>query len=135
VQLGKIFDWVTRIVGIAAIVFFFVAPQFTCTGSDAPLSNLTTNLQSVRAQLELYRLHHNGEYPKDVVAGLTKKTDSDGTVTESGELGPYMLGFPANPFVDDPVKAVKSRGASGEGWFYKPETGGFFASTPGHANL
>ena len=47
---------VVIILGILAAI---VVPQFTEASSDAKLSNLTTNLQSIRAQLELYRLHHS----------------------------------------------------------------------------
>jgi len=104
-------------------------------GSDARLSNLTTNLQSIRAQLELYRLHHNGKYPTDIRDQLTGKTDSDGTPNAAGAYGPYLKQFPANPFVRRASKAVKTSGAPGEGWSYDPATGVFLANTRGHGGL
>jgi type II secretory pathway pseudopilin PulG len=104
-----------------------VVPEFRCCGnrSGAVLSNMTTNLQSIRAQLELYKKHHKGAYPTDITAQLTKKTDSDGTINASGAYGPYLYQFPANPYVRDPVQAVKTTGAPGEGWDYDPATGVF----------
>ena len=120
---------VVIILGILAAI---VVPQFTEASSDAKLSNLTTNLQSIRAQLELYRLHHNGSYPTNIVDGLTKKTTQDGTVDASGAYGPYMQQFPANPFIDDAADAVKTDGASGSGWSYTAASGAFTANSTGH---
>ena len=79
--------------------------------AEARLSYLTTNLLTIRAQLELYRLQHNDAYPLNVVYGLTKKTTASGVVSATGEYGPYMQVFPANPFIDDPVgiAAMSSR--------------------------
>jgi len=124
---------VVIILGILAAI---VVPQFTEASSDAKLSNLTTNLQSIRAQLELYRLHHNGAYPPvDVTSALTKKTKSDGTVDAAGAYGPYMQQFPANPFIDVAADAVKTDGAAGSGWGYTAATGVFIASSTGHGSL
>jgi hypothetical protein len=85
--------------------------------------------------LELYRMHHHGAYPADLTDGLTKKTDSNGTLNASGAYGPYMHIFPPNPFVDDPVKAVKTQGKSGEGWSYNSLTGVITPNTAGHEGL
>jgi len=128
---------VTFIAGVVVgtVLGFYVIPQFTSNGHDSKLANLTTNLQSIRAQLELYRLHHNGKYPSNIVAGLTKKTDDDGTVNAAGAYGPYMQEFPANPFVYDSAEAVKTSGRPGEGWSYDSKTGVFVANTPGHEQL
>lgn len=103
--------------------------------AKAKLSNLTTNLMTIRAQLEFYTLHHDGKYPADVVEGLTKKTDAGGVVSAVGEFGPYIHVFPANPFVNDPDAAVKTSGADGDGWFYNPNTGEFRPNSPGHEGL
>ena len=124
---------VVIILGILAAI---VVPQFTEASSDAKLSNLTTNLQSIRAQLELYRLHHNGAYPPtDVTSALTKKTTSAGVVDAAGTYGPYMQQFPANPFIDTAADAVKTDGAAGSGWSYTPATGVFIAFSAGHTTL
>lgn len=123
---------VVIILGILAAI---VVPQFTEASSDAKLSNLTTNLQSIRAQLELYRLHHNGNYPADVTVGLTSKTTSAGVVDAAGAYGPYLQQFPANPFIDDAAAAVLTDGAAGSGWSYTAATGAFVANSAGHGGL
>jgi len=97
--------------------------------------NLRTTLQGVRATLERYRLHHDGAYPADIIDGLTKKTNADGTVSDSGRFGPYIQEFPANPLVEDQAQAVKIGGNPGDGWFYDPQTGYFRANSPGHEKL
>jgi len=123
---------VVLILGILAAI---VIPQFTSAAEDSKLSNLTTNLQSIRAQLELYRMHHNRMYPTDITAQLTGKTDSDGTINAAGAYGPYLLKFPANPFIDDPAEAVKTSGGAGEGWDYTAATGVIIPNTVAHAGL
>jgi general secretion pathway protein G len=123
---------VVIILGILAAI---VVPQFTEASSDAKLSNLTTNLQSIRAQLELYRLHHNGVYPTNISDGLTKKTTSAGVVSATGAYGPYMQQFPANPFIDTAADAIKTDGADGSGWNYTAATGVFLAHSTGHTGL
>lgn len=119
--------------GISGIDEYLPLPTYGRSKGDINL--LTTNLQSTRAQLELYRLHHNGNYPTDIIVQLTKKTDADGTVNAAGAYGPYMQAFPANSFVADPVEAIKVSGAPGEGWFYDPATGVFRANTLEHKGL
>lgn len=123
---------VVVILGILAAV---VIPQFTSAAEDSKLSNLMSNLQAIRAQLELYKMHHNETYPTNINTQLTGKTDADGTVNAGGVYGPYLHLFPGNPFIDDPVEAVKTSGAAGEGWNYNAATGVIVANTAGHGNL
>lgn len=111
---------VVLILGIIAAV---VVPQFTSAAEDSKMSNMLSNLQSIRAQLELYKMHHNDEYPTNITAQLTQRTDADGTINKSGAYGPYLHVFPANPFIDDPDKAAKTSGKYGEGWKYNSFTG------------
>jgi general secretion pathway protein G len=111
------------VVLILAILAAIVIPQFVNASEESKLSNLTSNLQAIRAQLELYKMHHNETYPTNINTQLTSKTDSDGSINPAGLYGPYLHMFPANPFCDDPVKAVKTEGKSGEGWEYDKDTG------------
>jgi len=123
------------VVVILAILAAIVIPQFTSAAEDSKLSNLLSNLQSIRAQLELYKMHHNETYPTDPIKQLTQKTDSDGTLNASGAYGPYLHVFPSNPFVDDPVEAKKTGGGAGEGWSYNAATGVITPNTAGHTGL
>jgi hypothetical protein len=58
-------------------------------------------LEVVRRKIELYRLQHNGKNPdlKKYPAWeqLTSKTNVDGTVSPTGEYGPYLFQPPVNP--------------------------------------
>lgn len=123
---------VVIILGILAAI---VVPQFTEASSDAKLSNMTSNLQAVRAQLELYRLQHNDNYPAaaTVVEQLTGRTDQDGTINAAGAYGPYLQQMPVNPFITpDPAGDLGTK----YGWTFDGATGEFraVADADGHEN-
>ncbi len=90
------------VVVILGILSAIVIPQFTSASDTAKANALTTQLQTIRSQLELYRVQHNDTYPD--LAGddgwelLTKKTDASGTVDADGAFGPYLQKAPANSF-------------------------------------
>jgi general secretion pathway protein G len=93
---------VVIILGILAAI---VIPQFTNASEDARKSSLVSQLQTLRSQVELYKLEHREAYPTDDNSAtgawdwdkLTKKTDEDGTVNETtGIRGPYLQAPPVN---------------------------------------
>ena len=116
---------VVVILGILAAV---VIPQFTSASVDAKLSALKSNLQSVRSQIELYKLQHDYVLPT-VLNFETAMTTSDGT------YGPYLQSVPENPFSGD-----NSVDGTGD-WTYNASTGAFTANDGGttsgkvHADL
>jgi general secretion pathway protein G len=98
---------VVIILGILAAI---VIPQFTNASEDARKSSLTSQLQTIRSQVELYKLQHRDQYPTStgLVGGtwdwakLTGQTDENGQVYEAGEsesgpFGPYLQAAPKNP--------------------------------------
>jgi len=122
---------VVIILGILAAI---VIPQFSEASDDARLSSLVSDLQTVRCQLELYRVEH-GVYPDGVgspawIAQLTGKTDKDGTANPVGEYGPYLQIFPTNPFNDlsDVDLGGGGAGGGGTGWYFDAATGKFCAN-------
>ena len=92
---------VVIILGILAAI---VVPQFTDASNEARMSSLTSDLQTVRGQVELYKMQHMGNNPQeDAVTHtthfwtqLTTKTDDAGAA--GGDLGPYLQMAPGNPF-------------------------------------
>ena len=77
------------VVVILGILAAIVIPQFSSASQAAQASSLVTQLQSVRSQLELYQLQHNGTYPSNAGDGtaagefwdqLTNYTDIDGGI-------------------------------------------------------
>src|SRR6266853_131555 len=72
---------VVIILGILAAI---VIPQFTNASQDARKSSLTSQLQTIRSQVELYKLQHLDKLPPLLKAGtdwtdLTNQSLADGT--------------------------------------------------------
>jgi type II secretion system protein G len=92
------------VVVILGILAAIVIPQFTSASTEAKESALVSDLQSVRSQVELYKIHHNDNLPgtqgETFVVAMTSKTNQDGVVgTGAGyRFGPYMQRIPDNPF-------------------------------------
>jgi general secretion pathway protein G len=95
---------VVIILGILAAI---VIPQFATASEDARRNSLQSLLQTLRSQIELYKLQHLDENPPGLDnAGLQDgsvawaemivKTDRDHTTNPSGRLGPYLQSMPVN---------------------------------------
>lgn len=127
------------VVIILGILSAVVIPQFSDAQTDAKLSSLTTNLQTIRGQIDLYRLQHNSAYPTlaNFANQMTKKTDVDGTVNQAtGKFGPYLQRIPNNPFTvggtgNDVTSGVA---AANKAWFYDEAAGTFKANNGGSTN-
>ena len=121
---------VVVILGILAAV---VVPQFSDASADTQLSSLTTNLKRIRGQIELYKLEHNGMYPKGskFTKQMTEGTDIDGD--PGTDFGPYLQRIPNNPYNND--DKVKSGLDGNSGWYYNETTGDFRANDGGHDAL
>ncbi len=57
------------VVVILGILAAIVIPQFTNASADAQVGNVETQLQTIRSQIELYRVRNNGTYPPSLDAG------------------------------------------------------------------
>jgi len=105
------------VVVILGILAAIVIPQFTEASSEAKMSSLCTDLQSVRSQIELYKIQHNDALPgvSNLAAGgthtggsgfedgLTGYTTINGVVTTDSDpnsYGPYLQKIPTNQFND-----------------------------------
>lgn len=92
------------VVVILGILAAIVIPQFSQASTEAKLNSLMSNLQSMRSQIELYKVQHNDNPPKlaSFEAQMTGKTDVEGkTATDSSTtttFGPYLQRIPNNPF-------------------------------------
>ena len=78
---------VVIILGILAAI---VIPQFTNASKDAKVSSAKTLIQTVRSQIELYKLEQGVE-PDLVTDGWTKMLE------ETNGKGPYLQSKPVNP--------------------------------------
>jgi len=102
------------VVVILGILAAIVIPQFSQASTDAKVSSLQSNLQSIRAAIALYKIQHNDTIPADgaaLVTAMLNKTNMDGTTTGTPTLGPYLqVKIPNNPFT--------GANAIGTDWLY-----------------
>ncbi len=115
---------VVIILGILAAI---VIPQFTNASTSAKTNSVISQLQTLRSQIQLYKLQHNDTYPDLTTAqwsGLMSKTDISGAVSASGAYGPYLESLPRNP-LNGNSKVILSNGTldAATGWLYNPSTG------------
>ena len=115
------------VVVILGVLAAIVIPEFTSAGDSAKQSNLETQLQTIRSQLERYRIQHDNTYPTIVQMfdNLVDSTGSDGN-TLGVINGPYLQRNPANPFVAGTygtVVVAVGNAASTNGWTYDDTTG------------
>jgi general secretion pathway protein G len=135
---------VVIILGILAAI---VIPQFTEASGEARVSNLMTNLQTIRSQLLLYKTQHletlpasgNGQDGDDFADQMTQYTDVDGNVNATPDsdfpYGPYLQSVPVNPVsgsntvtvVQDGATAFAAPDADG-GWWFNSASGQFRAN-------
>ncbi len=125
------------VVVILGILAAIVIPQFTNASTEAKQNSLMSDLQTVRSQIELYKVQHNDLMPDPEAEGtwttMTQYTDISGTVsptkTSTCKYGPYLQQIPKNPFNDlstvRPDGAVA--GANTHGWRFDTTSGAFQA--------
>ena len=133
------------VVVILGILAAIVIPQFTEASTEAKTSSLCTDLQTMRSQIELYKIQHNDALPNMTVVdgdnALTVTTLIDGSVVAAGtanSYGPYIQKIPTNQFNDLATITVAAIdvgvGDVGAGWHFNTLTGAFHASTPDHVD-
>ena len=132
---------VVIILGILAAI---VIPQFTSASAEARISNLATNLQSVRSQILLYKTQHNEIYPGSTSDAtlfgqqMTQYSDVTGAVSttpsSSYPFGPYLQAVPVNPISGSSTVTVVDAGGTAfpvptadGGWWFNRVTGEFRA--------
>lgn len=123
----------------------FVVPEqaTSSSGSSSKQATLKSDLQTVRNQLELYKMQHQGQWPtSSVVDQLTKKTNVSGQwqgqAGASGEFnfGPYLQKIPTNCFTgkSSVQTGTGSAGGGNCGWYYNTSTGSFSADSDSHTS-
>lgn len=112
-----------------------VIPLLETTGEQAKSTALLQNLRTLRSQIELYKLEHNGNAPvlyQGSLPQLIRATDVDGIpgVPDSKHpYGPYLRnGIPLNPITGRSIVTATDTfpptAPSGNGgWLYHRPTG------------
>lgn len=145
------------VVVILGILAAIVIPQFTNASEEAQGGNVKSQLQTIRSQIELFRVRNNGQSP--VLEGAQDASFADflvqtdrATNTPLNSYGAaqdsYMRVAAINPrtgtnsvVVDaDPITTANAYVTTGDtGWFYDSASGRFAANgyceVPGDANF
>ena len=132
------------VVVILGILAAIVIPQFTEASTEAKTSSLCTDLQTMRSQIELYKIQHNDDLPAagvnteaDFISDLTAQTNIAGAA--GTDYGPYIQKVPTNQFNDLNTVRVENgastAGAGSHGWVFNSDTGAFNADTADHSAL
>jgi general secretion pathway protein G len=118
---------VVIILGILAAI---VIPQFTNASTEARNSNVRSQLQTLRSQIELYKLQHK-DVPPALVSGswapFLQYSDIDGNCQATKDqaagfiYGPYMNSAPVNPLSG--FSTIGAAAADDGGWVYDDATG------------
>jgi type II secretory pathway pseudopilin PulG len=93
----------------------------TNASTSARVSSLQSQLQTLRSQVQLFKLQHNDTLP-DLVTNqwsqLMSKTNVAGAVdtTATGIFGPYVESTPVNPLNSN--NTVAGAAGAGVGWVY-----------------
>ncbi len=133
------------VVVILGILAAIVIPQFTEASTEAKTSSLCTDLQTMRSQIELYKIQHNdllpaasGDTALDFQARMCAQTNIAGDA--GSDYGPYLQKIPTNQFVDSNLVEIDGTvgggvATAGPGWNFNTTTGAFHADTTVHADL
>ncbi len=146
---------VILVVTILGILAALVLPTFSDHASSAKEAAAKSDLMTIRSQIELYKLQHNGVAP-GYVGGVAASVDvlalqfvgtsavngaaSSSTIpTNPFIYGPYLKKIPANPFNNLSTIAYVAQGTAfsaavngtSSGWLYKKETGEFVINWTG----
>lgn len=117
------------VVVILGILAAIVVPQFTKASEDAQTGNVVTQLQTVRSQVELFRVRNNGNYPALTASGTSPNFGWDALVGTN-----FMRACPINPrtgtaTITAGTAAPTAKANSGDaGWVYDAATGNVWAN-------
>jgi general secretion pathway protein G len=122
------------VVVILGILAAIVIPQFTEASTEAKTSRLASDLQTMRSQIELYKVQHS-----DAAPAIADFQAAGGMITQGADgFGPYLQKVPTNPFAPAAVGNVVGTAAQDPatcGWQYDPATGAINASDADHSTL
>ena len=138
------------VVVILGILAAIVIPQFTDASTEAKASSLMSDLQTMRSQIQLYKIQHNDNFPgiangthtatAGFEASLTGQTDIYGVAGTT--FGPYVQQIPTNGFNNSKTVATGAAdtppGSATDGWYYNTSDGRFWANDnydPNHLSL
>ena len=122
------------VVVILGILAAIVIPQFSDASTQSKVSSCRSSLQSLRSQIQLYKIQHNDAPPTTAASFATQMTTETepvaaGTAGDSSgnEVGPYIQQVPFNPW--NQLNTISA--ANDGGWIYDAATGNIWVGTTG----
>jgi prepilin-type N-terminal cleavage/methylation domain-containing protein len=132
---------------ILGILSAILIPQFAEASNQAKESRLIKALQTMRSEIERYKIQHNNSLPgvggatiEQAITGLTDVNGDVAAAPGAGVYGPYLEKLPENPFTNGHGVNGTAADSSPQGWTLdtnpKSTTYGFFtASDTRHSGL
>jgi len=124
--------------------------EFAKVDREAIESSLFSDLQTMRSQLELYKVQHLENYPSPdrFTQQLLLRTNAKGELMPDNAqakdypFGPYLQQMPANPFIRNTYSARMVKfghgacpGDKSTGWYMDLDSGKFNCNDPSHTNM
>jgi general secretion pathway protein G len=139
-QRGFTLVEVLIVVVILGVLAAIVIPQFSSASAESRLNTMLGNLQTVRSQIQLYKVQHYDLLPgQAVIGGPVAEADFVNDMTTRGldGYGPYLQKIPVNLYVADAANsqtitcvndaAATPTGAEGTAWWFNAANGDFRA--------
>ena len=132
------------VVVILGILAAIVVPQFSEASSEAKINTLRGNLQTMRSQLELYKIQHDDLLPgQSVIGGDVLEADFMDNLMNDAKYNSYFQKFPSNDYMVNAADRTRVTcvnaagdlpdGTEGTGWWFNAADGDFrAASAAGH---
>jgi general secretion pathway protein G len=126
------------VVVILGILAAIVVPQFSQASSEARLNTMLGNLQTVRSQIQLFKVQHSDLLPgQAAIGGGVVEADFVNAMTSDPAYGAYVRKIPDNLYVSNvgnrnSLTCVNAAGAApagneGTAWWFNAATGDFRA--------
>ncbi len=106
------------VVVILGILAAIVIPQFTNASQEASANSSQSQLQTIRAQIELYRMKNQGDLP--VTSSLL---DWDLLTADQGDGNIYLQADPLNPLTGESSVVAVGGTYTDEGWAWNNTAG------------
>jgi general secretion pathway protein G len=127
-RIGFAIIQVSLVGAICSVGAGIVAPDYSARGTGVEESRFLADLQTIRCQLELYKIQHDEQLPPTASSADFEKAL---TTKDADNHGPYLQMMPTNPFNGNNTvrfeRGQNTAGARKAGWVLNEGTGDFQA--------
>ncbi len=123
-RIGFALIQVSLVGAICSVGAGILSPDFSARGTNVEEARFLADLQTVRCQLELYKIQHNEQLPP---TGTYTSFEEALTKKGADNRGPYFSSMPLNPFNGSNVirfeNGPSTAGSGKAGWVINLTTG------------